>query len=373
VQALLSPYVQAGTSAIGDLAPFAQAGTAALANLQPFIQAGTQSLGGLQDFGAAGVGAIGGLQDFSAAGTAAIQGLDPFASAGAPALAQQQALLGLRGPQAQQAAIGAIEQSPAFQAQVRQGEEAILQAASATGGLRGGNVQAALAQFRPQMLQREIDLQYGRLGGLTTLGAGTTQNIAQLGLQSTQDLTRMGQSSFQDLSRMGLTTAQNLASMGQSTIQNIAQLGQASAAGTGSAGLQTGARIAGLEGQIGAAQAGANLASGQALSSVFNLPAQFLGAQYGAGQTPGFGGLFSGGGGGGAMDIPMEGSAFSDRRLKTSIHRISTRPDGLGVYEFEYIWGGGKHIGLMAQEVLGIYPDAVGSVGGYYTVDYSRV
>ena len=413
VQAILSPYVQAGTSAIGALQPFAQAGTAALGRLdpfldagaaalgqlQPFIQAGTQALGGLQEFGTAGVGAIGGLQDFSRAGTSAIQGLDPYASAGAPALAQQQALLGLRGPQAQQASISAIERSPAFQAQVRQGEEAILQAASATGGLRGGNVQAALAQFRPQMLQREIDLQYGRLGGLTSLGQGTTRDLASMGLQSTRDLTGLGQSSFQDLSRMGLNTAQNLANfgftgaqnlanIGQSTIQNIAQLGQSSAAGTGSAGLQTGARIAGLQGDIGAARAGADLARGQALSSVFNLPAQFLGAQLGAGQTPGFGSLFSGGGGGGGQAIyanapfnnlqdpggmAQTNIGFSDRRLKTNIHQISTRPDGLGVYEFEYIWGGGKHIGLMAQEVLGIYPDAVGSVGGYYTVDYSRV
>lgn len=297
VQEILRPYVQAGTTALGGLQPFEQAGAAALGQLQPFITAGIGGISGLQDFGAAGVGAIGGLQDFSRAGTSAIQGLDPFAAAGAPALSQQQALLGLRGPQAQQASISAIERSPAFQAQVRQGEEAILQAASATGGLRGGNVQAALAQFRPQMLQREIDLQYGRLGGLTTLGAGTTQNIAQLGLQSTQDLSRMGQASFQDLARMGLNTAQNLVNLGQATTQNIAQLGQSSAAGTGTAGLQTGARIAGLEGDIGAARAGADLARGQALSSVFNLPAQFLGAQYGAqgrsgNVTPGFSGLF---------------------------------------------------------------------------------
>ena len=270
------------------------------------------------------------LRPYVTAGTTAIGGLQPYAAAGAPALEQQQALLGLRGPEAQQAAIAAIEQGAGFQAQVRQGEEAILQGASATGGLRGGNIQAALGQFRPQMLQSEIDRQYGRLGGMTNLGLTVTQNLAQLG--------------------------------------------QSSAAGTASAGLQTGARIAGLESQIGSAQAGGELASGRALSGVFNLPAQFLGLQYGMkGGTPGFGSLFGGGGGGGAMDIPMEGSAFSDRRLKTNIHRISTRPDGLGVYEFEYIWGGGKHIGLMAQEVLGIYPDAVGSVGGYYTVDYSRV
>ena len=272
------------------------------------------------------------LRPYVQAGTTAIGGLQPYAAAGAPALEQQQALLGLRGPEAQQAAIAAIEQGAGFQAQVRQGEEAILQGASATGGLRGGNIQAALGQFRPQMLEREIAQQYGRLGGMTNLGLTVNTNLAQLG--------------------------------------------QSSAAGTGAAGLQTGARIAGLEGQIGSAQAGGELASGRALSSAFNLPAQFLGLQYGMkGGAPGFSNLFGGGGGGGgaAMDIPMEGASFSDRRLKTNIHRISTRPDGLGVYEFEYIWGGGKHIGLMAQEVLGIYPDAVGSVGGYYTVDYSRV
>lgn len=229
--------------------------------------------------------------------------LKPYVEAGQPALEQQQALIGLGGPEAQRAAIQAIESGELFQAQVRQGEEAILQSASATGGLRGGNIQAALAQFRPQMLQREIDTQFTRLGGLTNLG-------------------------------------------------------QQSAAGVGTAGLQTGQRVSGLMGDIGAARAGGELATGQALSSAFNLPAQFLGLQYGAQ-------------GGGTGTTPSIG--FSDRRLKTNIYRISTRPDGLGVYEFDYIWGGGKQIGLMAQEVLSIYPDAVGSVGGYYTVDYSRV
>lgn len=251
--------------------------------------------------------------------------LRPYVEAGQPALTQQQALIGLGGPEAQRAAIQAIESGEIFQARARQGEEALLQAASATGGLRGGNIQGALAQFRPQMLQNEIDTQYARLAGLTTLG-------------------------------------------------------QQSAAGVGTAGLETGQRIAGLETQIGQARSGADLARGRGLSSVFNLPSQFLGSQIGAGQTPGFANLFGGGGGGGGFSGPFAptaqvGSTYdpSDRRLKTNIQRISTRPDGLGVYEFEYIWGGGKHIGLMAQEVLGVYPDAVGSVGGYYTVDYSRV
>jgi len=252
------------------------------------------------------------LKPYVTAGTQAITGLQPYAAAGAPALEQQQALLGLRGPEAQQEAISGIERGAGFQAQVRMGEEALLQRASATGGLRGGNIQAALAQFRPQMLQQEIEKQYGRLGGLTALG--------------------------------------------QTTSQNLAQIGQASAAGTATAGLRTGADIANLMGQQGAARAGAELAQGQAFANVLNLPAQFLGMQYGAKVgTPGFGNI------------------FSDRRLKRNIVKIGIRPDGLGVYEFEYIWGGGRQIGLMAQEVQGVYPDAVGEAGGYLTVNYSKV
>jgi hypothetical protein len=255
------------------------------------------------------------LSPYVEAGTQAIAGLQPYAQAGVGSLQQQQALLGLLGPEAQQQAIAQIEQGGGFQAQVRQGEEALLQRASATGGLRGGNIQAALAQFRPQMLQQEIEAQYGRLGGMTALG--------------------------------------------QTTTQNIAQLGQASAAGQATAGLQTGANIANLFGQQGAARAGARLAEGTAASNVLNLPGQFLGMQYGAGvKSPGFDSLIK---------------QFSDQRLKKNVARLGTRSDGLGVYEFEYIWGGGRQIGLMAQEVAILYPEAVGESGGFMTVDYGKV
>jgi hypothetical protein len=96
------------------------------------------------------------------------------------------------------------------------------------------------------------------------------------------------------------------------------------------------------------------LAEGAAFSNVFNLPAQMAGMQYGAGITkPTF--------------------SFSDQRLKKNVARLGTRSDGLGVYEFEYIWGGGRQIGLMAQEVAILYPEAVGESGGYMTVDYGKV
>jgi hypothetical protein len=110
--------------------------------------------------------------------------LRPYVEAGTPALQQQQAFLGLRGAPEQQKAIGALEQSPLFQASVRQGEEALLQQASATGGLRGGNIQAALAQFRPAMLQEQIAQQYQNLGGLTSLGQQSAAMQGTSGMQT---------------------------------------------------------------------------------------------------------------------------------------------------------------------------------------------
>jgi hypothetical protein len=248
------------------------------------------------------------LKPYTEVGVPALKGLQPYAEAGAPALEQQQALLGLRGPEAQRAAIAGIEGGAGYQAQVQAGEEALLQRASATGGLRGGNIQAALGQFRPQMLQQEIERQYGRLGGMADIGRVTQQNLAQIG--------------------------------------------QSSAAGTGSAGLQTGTNVANLLSQQGAALAGGELGEAKAYGQLFNLPAQFLGMQIGAGKSP---------------------NLFSDIRLKKNIKKISTRPDGLNVYEFDYIWGGGRQVGLMAQEVQGVYPDAVSESGGYLMVNYSKV
>jgi hypothetical protein len=182
------------------------------------------------------------LKPYSMAGEKALGGLAPFAAAGAPALEEQQALLGLRGPEAERAAIERIKGGETFQALAGQGEEALLQRASATGGLRGGNIQGALAQFRPALLSSLIDQQYGRLGGMTALGAETTGNLARLG--------------------------------------------QASAAGTGAAAQTTGTNVATLLGQQGAAQAGAEIAQGKAFGAI---PAAISG---GLGLFSGLGGKF---------------------------------------------------------------------------------
>lgn len=101
------------------------------------------------------------------------------------------------GAQGQQQAINQFEQSPMFQALARQGEDAILQNASATGGLRGGNVQGALAQFRPALLNQQIQQQFQNLGGITTLGQRSAAGVGAGGQEAANQignaLTQAGQ------------------------------------------------------------------------------------------------------------------------------------------------------------------------------------
>lgn len=114
--------------------------------------------------------------------------LAPYITAGTGAVGQQQAILGLQGAGAQQQALTGIEQSPFFQSVARQGETALLQNASATGGLRGGNVQGALAQFRPQLLNQLIQERFQNLGGLTQIGQASATGQASAGQASAANI-----------------------------------------------------------------------------------------------------------------------------------------------------------------------------------------
>jgi hypothetical protein len=117
--------------------------------------------------------------------------LQPYTEAGGPALQAQMAALGLAGPEAQQAYVTQQEQNPLFQSLARQQEEAILQNASATGGLRGGNVQGALAQFRPQLLNQFLEQQYTRLGGMTQLGQRSAAGVGASGMDAASSIAEL--------------------------------------------------------------------------------------------------------------------------------------------------------------------------------------
>lgn len=169
------------------------------------------------------------LAPYISAGAAALPGYEPIREAGARAFEQQQALAGLLGPAAQTAAISQLEQSGEFQALTRQGEEALLQRASATGGLRGGNIQAALAQFRPAMLSEQIERQLGRLGGFSAAGFGATSELAGFGQAGAARQAVIGQQSSAAI--QGLLGQQGSALSGAALARGQAQAGQALAQG----------------------------------------------------------------------------------------------------------------------------------------------
>ncbi len=160
--------------------------------------------------------------------------LSPYVETGNNALTGYGDLLGLNGVKAQQGAVNNIEQSPMLQALYKQADNAILQNASATGGLRGGNTQEALADNRMNMLYQNILQQQQNLGGLAT----------------------MGQNSASGVGNAGMTMANNVGSQ--------------------------------LNG-IGASMAGNHLAQGQAKSDMYKSINQGLGALLGMGMG---GGLF---------------------------------------------------------------------------------
>ena len=160
--------------------------------------------------------------------------LRPFVNAGRNAISQQLALAGLSGPEQERAAIGRITSGTQFQELTRQGEDAILSNAAATGGLRGGNTQSALAQFRPAILSSLIQQQFGQSG-------------------------------------------------------QIAGLGQAAAARVGAAGQQFGAISGDIRLQSGAANAGAALAAGQGRANQIGNITQGIGGLIGAAGGGNFG------------------------------------------------------------------------------------
>lgn len=110
----------------------------------------------------------------------------PWRDAGGLALGQQGDLTGIHGAGVQQGAIDALMQSPLYQSLYRNGMEANLQNASATGGVRGGNEVRSLADFGSDTLAQVIQQQLGNLGAISGQGLAATGSTANSGDQLTQ-------------------------------------------------------------------------------------------------------------------------------------------------------------------------------------------
>lgn len=142
----------------------------------------------------------------------------PFLEAGTDALGAERALLGLDGEGAQGKAIAELRDSPLFRSLFDTGEEAILQNASATGGLRGGNTQRSLYDLGEDTLTRVIEQQLARLGGLRGAGQQTGAFLAGAGADSARSIADLfsgqGQARATGLLTRGGINAQNWSNAG---------------------------------------------------------------------------------------------------------------------------------------------------------------
>jgi hypothetical protein len=67
-------------------------------------------------------------------------------------------------------------------------------------------------------------------------------------------------------------------------------------------------------------------------------------------------------------------SAPSDIRLKRDIGLVDRLPNGIGLYRYRYLWSDQIYVGVMAQEVARVVPDAVvRGADGFLRVDYPRL
>jgi hypothetical protein len=146
----------------------------------------------------------------------------------------------------------------------------------------------------------------------------------------------------------------------------------ANRAGTGAANRAGSAANRGGAMNVSSGRA-ATAASERGRSSMASMPrggASFAGGH--GGRVSAAGGGFHGGGGGGRGG--GGGGRRSDIALKYDIVLLGHLANGLGYYRFSYLGSRKAYVGVMAQEVQGVMPDAVTRGGdGYLRVYYEKL
>jgi outer membrane immunogenic protein len=124
-------------------------------------------------------------------------------------------------------------------------------------------------------------------------------------------------------------------------------------------------------------------ASVQARFQVVTFGISFRFPPMGAAQEGIWQGIYAGGHGGGAWGDRTNASysasetliAGSDVRLKRDIALVGRLGNGLGLYRYRYLWSDTVYVGVMAQEVALLRPDAIvrSALDDYLRVNYSRL
>jgi hypothetical protein len=275
------------------------------------------------------------------------------------------------------------------------------------GEISGNNASAASAlRYQKEALDRQNAL-YGdaRMGLTNALGEGLNelqpwyasgqqalnQQNALLGLGGDQNAANQAFDNFRNS-----TGYQFRFNQGQNALQNSAAAKGSLFSGAAGKALQDyGQNLASAEfgnyfGNLNAlSQNGFNAAGnkaglrqnyGNALAGIYNNQANLnTDAILGIAQTKNSRDAANSGGVGNLLGsagslISLGSAIFSDMRLKTNIEHVGHTAGGLPIYEYDYIWGGPRYRGIMAQDALEIQPDAViMHDSGFYMVDYSKV
>lgn len=223
----------------------------------------------------------------------------------------------------------------------------------------------------------------GQTGNAIMSGAfgGDRTGIAAANLQQQQDLAagnvysgilnqgyNTALSAAQNQQQVGLAQGQALAGIGNQVYSQGANTSSALA------GLGTGAQNASLQGataQLSAGQLQQQTQQAQDTAEYNQFLQQqsypFQTAQFLANVAEGTGSLS-----GSTTTSTQPGGFFSDDRLKEDIEPVGETYDGQKIIRFRYKGQKDKQLGLSAQKVERIHPDAVGLAGGYRTVDYGK-
>jgi hypothetical protein len=108
----------------------------------------------------------------------------PYTKAGNGAITGYGDLLGTNGGDAHAAAVMKLQDDPFFKQNLADANENLLQTASATGGVRGGNTAGAVGELSPQLLQQYYQQALSGYGNLAQLGLGATGSVTSAGLSN---------------------------------------------------------------------------------------------------------------------------------------------------------------------------------------------
>lgn len=240
-----------------------------------------------------------------------------------------------------------------------------------TGGLGYGSLLAPFTMDNFQQLSPAYNFQkqQGEQGVLNADASGQ----GALSGSSYKDLMSFNQNLANTSFNNAFTQYQTQQGNIYSRLAGIAQLGQSSANNTGQQGTALAGQAAQSATNVGSALAAGQVGSANAISGGIASAAPWLSA--GAGGGSGFDVNAAIGTGNAAVTAAGDPASYSDRRLKTDIHKVGEYPSGLPIYSFRFKAHPEQLCrGVMADEALVLFPDAITEdAQGFMMVDYRKL